>query len=377
MRIAYLTDINITIETGVQKKMKMQLEMWKSLGNEAKFFSIPSEMNDDVPLVNSDYVHFFDHPISRTPFKGLNVYLRRIFTVNAVRRELKRYKPDIVYVREMLWFPGITRILSLFPVIWESNTLLLNELKAIAHPLVYTANKWMLPSVYKKLDGVIGVTEEITKTYEKYTTQCAVIANGITVRKTHLPPPPRKNNRPKIIFVGSPGMKWHGTEHFFQMAELTPQADFYIVGPTVNNTNTTSLPNLTQYGYMKNQDLQQLYPKMDIAVGSLALYVNNMHEACPLKVREYFLYGFPLILAYKDTDFSGTPFVLEIGNHKNGVKDSIKDIHEFIESWKGKRINIQEYASLVDTELKEKKRLDVFRKVLTSKNVSYEKSNHS
>lgn len=370
MRIAYLIDINIAIESGVQKKLKAQVAIWKELGHQVKFFSIPSELDPATSLTDNDDVLFFDTKFSRTRFKGLNVYIRKISSVRPILRQLKFYEPDIVYVREMVWFPGLNRILSQFNIVWESNTLLLDELKAIANPFVYRANRLMLPFVFKHLDGLVGVTAEITKTFEKFRIPLTIsIANGVDLKKAStsslLPP---QNNRPQLILVGSPGMNWHGIEHFFKMAILTPQADFHLVGPSLDAT--TSQFNFFQYGVVNSGALNELYNKIDIAVGSLGLYRKNMQEACTLKVREYYRYGLPIILAHKDTDLSGTDFVLELDNTAHGVENGIEKIHAFINKWKGKRVDIQKYAHLVDARLKESMRLDFMKRVLENKNSS-------
>lgn len=362
MKIAYFTDINLSISSGVEKKLRMQTNAWKAMGHEVKFFSVPSEVNQGRLLDDDAEVTYFTHPFAQTPYKGLNVYLRRILVVNKVINALIQYQPDIVYVREMLWFPGLGRIFSKFKIIVESNTLLLPELKAIAHPLVYRANKIMIPSVYRHVNGLVCVTQEILDAHIDYKIpHKTVIANGADTTDIPHPFPVPDNDRPKVVFVGSPGMDWHGLIHFQEMAVLTPQADFYLAGPEISHEGAPV--NFYQCGYLQRTELLELYKKMDIAVGTLALYFKSMKEACPLKVREYFLIGLPMILGFKDTDLSGTEFVLEIGNNSNGVRNSIADIHAFINKWKGKRIDVDKYKYLIDSIQKEHKRLELFAAV--------------
>lgn len=362
MRIAYLTDINLGIDSGVQKKHLMQASCWRQQGHAVKIFSIPAEWSPNSAKLSEDDIMVFDSPLAKIKSKGLSVYLRKIFTVNQVIKALKDFKPDVVYAREVLWYPGLNRIIKNFPVIWEANTLLLKEVSLVSHPLVKKANRIFIPKLYKNLKGVVAVTHEIGDLFKPYNIPVEVVANGIDFSK--FPDPSRAADdveKINVLFVGSPGMEWHGTEHFCEMASLTPFADFHLVGPVHKNEQMIS--NLHQYGYMQTGELQQLYKKMDIAVGSLGLYLKGMHEACPLKVREYCAMGLPTIMGYKDTDLHGADFILEIDNNPQGVKSSIREIHHFIHKWKGKRINRENAISYLDTGKKEIIRLNFMKSI--------------
>ena len=82
------------------------------------------------------------------------------------------------------------------------------------------------------------------------------------------------------------------------MATHMPGYDFHIVGVTEQSHN-----NVFYHGYLQQSEYLQVLSKCQICIGSLALFRNNMEEACPLKVREYLAYGFPIILGYEDTAF--------------------------------------------------------------------------
>jgi len=361
MRIAYFTDINLSIDSGVQKKTLMQAASWRKEGHTVKIFCVPAEMSE-TPVTSTEDIQVFDTPYAKVKPKGVSVYLRKILTVGAVTKALKTYKPDVVYAREVLWYPGLTRIIRQFPVVWEGNTLLLQEIAVNSHPLIRFVNKMFMPRLYQHLKGVVAVTEEIGELFKPYNIPVEVVANGIDFS---LFPPEENSVRPNekinIIFVGSPGMDWHGVDLFIEMAALTPSAEFHLVGPL--NEYKVKSSNIHQYGYMKTPELKQLYKKMDIAVGSLGLYRKQMYEACPLKVREYCAIGLPVIMGYRDTDLNGTDFILEIENNADGVKNSIDKIHDFIAKWKGKRIDREVAANYLDTGKKEKRRLKFMEKI--------------
>src|SRR5690606_17477311 len=138
-----------------------------------------------------------------------------------------------------------------------------------------------------------------------------------------------------LPIFGSPGIPWHGMDKVEQLAELLPEIDFHIVG--VKKEGVT-LNNLYYHGYLNGQNVELLYKQMDIGLGTLALHRKGMNEACPLKCREYAAHGLPLIIGYKDLDFSGQPFVLEISNREDNIKEGLTEIKQFIADWHGKRI---------------------------------------
>ena len=88
-----------------------------------------------------------------------------------------------------------------------------------------------------------------------------------------------------------------------------------------------------------------------------------MHEASPLKVREYLALGLPTIIGYKDTDFpQGAPFLLELPNVENNVDFAADAILRFVEEWKNKRVPRSEVLHL-DLKKKERERLRFLKEV--------------
>jgi hypothetical protein len=65
------------------------------------------------------------------------------------------------------------------------------------------------------------------------------------------------------------------------------------------------MSNVTVLKNQSNADLDDLVDKCHIGIGSLALFRNNMIEACTLKVREYWARGLPFVIGYDDTDLIG------------------------------------------------------------------------
>jgi hypothetical protein len=61
-----------------------------------------------------------------------------------------------------------------------------------------------------------------------------------------------------------------------------------------------------------------------------------MHEASPLKSRNYLALGLPIIQAYEDTDLSEADgCVLQLPNHEDSVARNVSRIREF--AWRAYR----------------------------------------
>ena len=119
---------------------------------------------------------------------------------------------------------------------------------------------------------------------------------------------------------------------------------------------------------MHNQ-VKKIVSKCDIGICSLSLHFNKMNEASPLKSRQYLAQGLPIIYAYNDTDFSGDEeFTLQIPNTLSNIEDKIDEIKKFIVKCHGNselRLKAREFAlNHLDVSIKEKKRIEFFKKVL-------------
>ncbi len=101
----------------------------------------------------------------------------------------------------------------------------------------------------------------------------------------------------------------------------------------------TGSRNVKAHGFLSTESYSQILASADVAIGTLALHGKNMDEASPLKVREYFAYGIPTIIGYKDTDFAEpAPFLLRLPNTAANAQDSVQQIEYFVNTWKGQSV---------------------------------------
>lgn len=363
MKIVYITEVNLDEHSGVLNKLNQQVESWTENGHEVYVVSIPAVVHqgEQPILLTSEAKKPFVYK-NKTAIglfsKGILNIANKFLSVRAVRKYIDSVNPDVIYLREMVAFPAMIHIFGNYPVVLESNTLLRDEL-LLNNFRVRSLFRLFQQGLYSRIDGFIGVTNEITETFTKFNKPCITIPNSIYIdlAKRHVAP---KNIAPKIVFVGSPGCEWHGIDKYAEMASAFPEYSFFLVGPVLPEIN---LPNLIQLGFLGKNELDDLYKEIDIAVGTLALHRKNMEQACPLKVREYLSFGIPVIIAYEETDLENQEYILKLSNNNSCIEENQEKIRDFIEKWRGQRIGMERIHPLISTSAKESLRLGFMHEV--------------
>ena len=359
MRVAYYAPVDVSIESGVCKKIIGQVTAWLNAGVEAKIFAYSTSTR-----VWSGFPAQLIEVVDRG---GAAVRLQR---VNQLVQTILNWKPDIVYMRLGFYYPPLEYLMRLIPTILEINTNDVAEARLYLNPVKYLYYIATRKRLFNNAVGLVCVTEELARLFAPLGLPTAVVPNGIRLEDYPQLLPPR-NSSPTLLFIGhawerikSPlkgaSFKYFGIEKILKIAENFPEWSFNIVGFNIKSP----LPNVHFYGHLGRSDYETLVRSTDVAIGPLGLYAKFMEEACPLKVREYLAYGLPVIIGYQDTDFpGGAPFLLQLPNTPDNVENSLDLIKRFVYEWKGRRVPRSEVAHL-DLVYKETKRLEFMRSLL-------------
>jgi hypothetical protein len=189
---------------------------------------------------------------------------------------------------------------------------------------------------------------------------------GNSIEVDRFPPaPPPANDRPRGVFLGGPGLPWHGVDKVRRLAELLPEMELDVIGPSAADLGGPSPANLTMHGFLEREAYEPIVLRADFAVGTLALHRQSITETSPLKLREYLAYGVPMIVAHRDPDLTRNPewFVLEIPNVERNIEDHVDEIRRWVGSLEGRRIPRETATALVDTHVKEPRRLAFMEQV--------------
>ena len=329
MKIVYLLgDENISTDNGVVKKINLQTTEWMKMGHSVKIFSLRSTTMMSL-LENATILS--KHNSENNSLQNI---LQQMKNYKQLEKLLHSYKPDIIYMRYLKYYPGMIKILKNFSYIVEINS---DEFEEARHGtlLRFSFNSLTRNMLFKNASGFVSVSKELmTKNhYKKFNKPYVVIGNGysfesnIILKKTF-------NEHTKLVFIGSPGQIWHGIDKLIVLAELLPEFELHIVGPSyeeLKNIKKDFPANIIAHGYLCQEKAEELIASCDIGISTLALHRKNMHEASPLKSRQYLAQGLPIIIGYEDTDLlTDSPFILNIGNYENNIIDHIEDIRNFI-----------------------------------------------
>ena len=347
MKIAYLVYYDVTKEDGVVKKINSQVSEWQTRNIYVQIFAF-------VPNFGESTLDARIYPI------GGNWMINRFIKVNLLLNELELFKPDLIYFRGETWNRTVGKLFKKYPSVVEVNTdqssefkLRMFQEKSLKSFFRYLGNYIFSHMLYKNAQGIVGVTNEITSKFPERRLKTTTIPNSIAVKnikrikKTGL-------KKTSLFFMGSPNQAWHGVDIIENIALNLPEIDFHIIGISKENKN-----NLFYHGYLDFGSYIKILENCQIGIGSLALFRNNMKEACPIKVREYIALGFPVIIGYQDTAFiNERPEWVHIMDPQNIDFNSLKN---FIEKYKNYLVKD---TAFIDSEILEEKRLNFLKNVL-------------
>jgi glycosyltransferase involved in cell wall biosynthesis len=353
VRIAYVVGWPEGPTSGPFKKIRAQTAAWADEGVEVGLFVLTIDRFADA---------WASLPAARrvvTRSRGLAVARQKELLLESARR----WSPDMIYHRWSLTYPGLARAVRNDKVVLEVNTDDVVEYDLMT-PLKGRVNRLTRGLVLRRAAGLAFVTDELADApaFARYRRPSVVVANGIELAAVPHRPAPR-NPRPRLLFIGAPNCPWHGLDKLAMLARAQPTWDFDVVGPAPEEV-ADAPPNLIFHGLLAADDYSRLLAAADIGVGTLALHRKGLHEASPLKVREYLATGLPVINGYADTDFpEGAEFLLTLPNTEDNVAKGVTLIADFVNRWADRRV-ARERVTHLDHRAKERARLEFFRSVV-------------
>jgi hypothetical protein len=350
MKIAYILHYDISKNDGVTKKVLGQVTEWEKLGHKVEIFNITSKKGNN--LLSS---HLYEK----------NNLFRISFNKN-FWRDINNYNPDIIYMRYDLLSRTIYNLLGKYKIVVEVNTddikellLLFKSHKSLKTFLRYIVNYISRDIIFRNVYGIVTVTKELSNIFIKYGKPIICVPNGIDLEKYNVIKTVKENNKIGLFFIGSPYQPWQGVDIIEKIARKLPDYNFHIVGYEGKNTK-----NLFYYGFLQEKDYISILKKSHICIGTLALYRKGMKEACPLKVREYLAYGYPVIIGYDDVAFLNQEipdYILKID--PQNIELEIEKINNFILNNKNRIVTHEEIYSKISTKILEKKRINFLERI--------------
>jgi glycosyltransferase involved in cell wall biosynthesis len=349
MTIAYALVCYDASHSGVFRKIRDQVTLWKSLGNTVQLFVITDEESQNLwREIEADCVVLIDRD-----FRSRIANRFKLISLAA------QSSPTIIYIRDN--FPLRIPQLSI-PTVLEVQSLVGQELQ-MRNKQRYAAFSLFKKMHYRHLSGAVFVTYELMEINEfklPRKTPRIAIGNAIDLKRFSVLPP-RPSTKPSLLFVGSPNQPWHGVNELVEFAKLNPDIQVEVVG----TLEESSIPNINFHGLLSPEEYRAVATRCVAGVGSLKLSVNKMTEASPLKVREYLALGLPVILKYTDVDLESTDeYVLQLPNDGRQLSDFSFEIQSFLHHWSTKRV-LPSQITKIDVAVKEEIRLGFFERVIS------------
>lgn len=345
MKIAYLLVLKETKYMSVLDKVLSQVESWNKFDVRAKLFLIAK-----VQITNPNVVVINEGSALSNALKLFKL--------------LKCFNPDALYHRLWVFSPLLLPLITKYKLVAEINTDVFKEIElekksSVKSFIVYLYNKLTEKYYYKSLHSAISVTKELENyrgISNTYTVPNSIVVKDFPYRKLI-----NREDKINIFFIGTPGMSWHGIDVLMNIAQiLCEKATFHVVGFDKEDVRNTP-SNVIFYGFMHIDDYSEVAKRCSIGIGTLALHRKQMHEACPLKVREYLAAGIPVVLPYIDTAFieEAPEWVLNLDIINSGnIDKACQDILSFAVSYNHYVIPQVEVNKFIDSELLERKRID-------------------
>jgi hypothetical protein len=353
MRIAYLVHGVHGAGSGVRAKILSQAATWSSLGIEVGVF-VRCEAGAEAEWTGQP--HVVKVRSSRAGIPG------RLIQRELLSLEVAAWRPNAIYLRQSTVSPSIVGLAMRIPTVVELNTLDLAELRLGSWPrYLYAIGTRGL--VLRAARGLVAVADEIAR--QDYVRglgkPTATIPNSIDLASYDQLPAP-DNPEPRLIFLGAPGLPWHGLDKIREIAGRFADWTFDVVGPAPEEVADPP-SNLRLHGLLRPVQYLPMLAGADVAIGSLALHRKSMEEASPLKVAEYLAYGLPTIIGYADGRFpDGAPFLLRLPNVEDSIAPCFGAIEDFVRHWRGRRVDRASIAH-IDARHIEQRRLDFIRSV--------------
>jgi hypothetical protein len=348
-----------TKDSGVGKKLDQQIRLWQAGEHDARLFMHTSRYAPLSDLIPSEVIPY---DLAGT----LGTELNRARAARELVASVRKFKPDVIYLRLAMYVYPVHQLISIAPVVGEINTNDIEQHKELG-TVLFLYNRLTRSILLKRASGLVSVSEELSKDalYAAYHKPMRVISNGINL-SVFSPLDAPNNQTPRMVFIGTPGYSWHGVDKLVELARAFPDLHVDIVGYDKLSEYKVLPSNLTLHGYLNADRYRKVMASCDLAISTLALHRKGMEEACPLKTRECLAYGLPMVLPYGDTDLKDldVDFLLRIPNKEDNIQTNGQAIHDFAYRMRGRRVKRDLIASINQVD-KEAERIRFFEEIVS------------
>jgi glycosyltransferase involved in cell wall biosynthesis len=336
LKYVIVTDNNL--DSGVLKKVRYQVDTLNELGFLSELDIITQVAGKDEGT-GSTHFFYFDRLEKTTVFTRLQ---RAKQIRNIISSLLASSGPDdVIYYRafgslKLSYFPiTFFRPFHRCKILSEHNTIEYRELLLDGEYIPAFLNLFFGNLIIGQSNGIIGVTGEITRYWTKRlfyrsvphcTSPNGIMGDSVPLRKT----PAFDPGNLHILFVGNVS-RWHGLDRMIQGIagyRGSVRVQFHIVGDgdeldRLKKLKESIAPDadIHFHGFMSGHDLDAMFDRCHVAVGSLGIHRKGLQQTSELKAREYCARGIPYVIACGDADFPDDfPWIFRLNADESPVE---------------------------------------------------------
>ncbi|WP_324283384.1 glycosyltransferase [Fusobacterium polymorphum] len=360
MKLLYLCFVEIVEISGISKKMLYQVKAFQNAGFDVKLCYEKIE-KDKI------YRKIYDTSITLEEVKNRKISRQFLhYKYDKLIEYILEEKIKVIYIRyNHIANPSFINFLK---TLKGKNIKIILEVPTYPYDLEYTNVNFLaklkhsIEKIYRqKMKKYIDRIVTFTNDEEIFGIKTISINNGISLEDISIIKKDKKEDKNKINFIGVAGISfWHGFDRMLlamvKYYKKTPKREviFHIVGDG-DKVVIDSLKKIVKdnnlekyvifYGYKFGKELDEIYNKADIAVGSLGAFRKNIQVGSALKVREYCAKGLPFILSEEDT------CIKEVFMYKIINDETIFDIEEIIEWYNNLKVSAEEIREYTKNNL--------------------------
>lgn len=335
MKICFISFGRPSRSYGVAKKILAQAEALKQAKVSVMVIFMSIHGLDKDQCLEGDYTHLFLERPGTVPL--LSKITNRRVLISKLEKYLNGQEYDLLYMRYPPYVDGaMVNFAKRHPnLITENNSKELQEKQLNGNYLT-----WMLERIYgsrflQNVLAVVAVTNEIAA-YENNRAgkmlKTYVVQNGISVKDMPVRSIPAFDHHNLNILFVAKIYPHHGLDRLIKglsnyRGELNICLHVVGDGPALPGikrlVNNLKLQHHVKfYGRLAGKELDVMYDKCHLAVGTLGIHRNGMQEGATLKVREYISRGIPFFLSYWDDDLDNEsikPYVLKLPEGEDAI----------------------------------------------------------
>lgn len=324
-RVLYLSFSGYSEHNGISKKKLAQIKGLKECGCSVVncYYTVNPE--------NGDRLWMADDKVLANLGSGIWAKIRKRIDYSPIINYINKQQVELVYMRsEHNASPFLIRFVKQLSSLGVKT---LMEIPTYPYDQEYITFKskcsLFLDRIFrkrlaKKLHAIVTFSNQ----KEIFGQRTIQISNGIDFSSVRLKEKQIRNGELHLIGVAEIHY-WHGFDrviagmaNYYKDGSCDYKVYFHIVGEFSGERerNEILLPinefhlekYVILYGPLFGDDLDEVFNRADLGIGSLARHRSNVTYIKTLKNREYAARGIPFIYSETDTDFENMPYILKV-----------------------------------------------------------------